>query len=46
MVLMNIFAGQEWKCKCREQTFKHSGGRRGWDKLGSSIDIHTSSLVK
>ena len=46
MVLMSIFAGQEGKRKCREQTYRHSGGRRGWDKLRSSTDIYTSSLVK
>ena len=33
MVLMNLFAGQQWKCKQREQTCGHSGGRRGWDEL-------------
>ena len=31
MVLMNLFAGQEWRCRCREWTCRHSGGKRvGW----------------
>ena len=29
--LMNLFTGQQWRHK--EQTCRHSGGRRGWDKL-------------
>ena len=31
MVLMNLFAGQEYRH--RKQTCGHSGGRRGWDEL-------------
>ena len=30
---MNLFAGQEQRCKYREPTCGHSGGRRGWDEL-------------
>ena len=33
MVLMNLFAGQQWRCKHREQTCGHNGRRREWDKL-------------
>ena len=33
MVLMNLFAEQQWRCRHREQTGEHSGGRRGWDEL-------------
>ena len=33
MVLMNLFAGQRWRCRHGEQTCEHSGGRRGWDEL-------------
>ena len=29
MVLMNLFAGQQWKRRLKEQTCGHSGGRRG-----------------
>ena len=31
MVLINLSAGQEYRY--REQTCRHSGGKRGWDKL-------------
>ena len=34
MVQMNLFAGQELRCRRREGTCGHSGGRRGWDELG------------
>ena len=33
MVLMNLFAGQQWTCRQTEQTYGHSRGRRGWDEL-------------
>ena len=33
MVLMNLFAEQQWRCRHREQTGEHRGGRRGWDDL-------------
>ena len=35
LVLMNLFAGQQWKCRCREPTDGGGwgrGGRRGWDE--------------
>ena len=33
MVLINLYAEQQWKCRQREQTCEHSGGRRRCDKL-------------
>ena len=33
MVLMNLFAGQQWRRRHREQICGHSVGRRGWDEL-------------
>ena len=33
MVLMNLFAGQQWKHRYREQASGYRGGRRGWDEL-------------
>ena len=33
MVLMNLFAGQQWRRRCREQICGHSLGGRGWDEL-------------
>ena len=33
MVLMNLFAQQQWRCRHREQTYGHRVvGRRGWDE--------------
>ena len=32
-VLMNLFAGKEWRHRHREWTCEHSGGRRGYDEL-------------
>ena len=33
MVLINLFAGQQWRRIHRKQTCGHSGVRTGWDKL-------------
>ena len=33
MILMNVFAGQQWRRRQTEQTHGHSRGRRGWDEL-------------
>ena len=33
MVPMDLFAGQELRCRCREQTCGHNGGRRELDGL-------------
>ena len=33
MVLMNLSAGQQWRCRHRKQTAEHMRGRRGWDEL-------------
>ena len=30
MVLINLFAGKEQRCRHREQACGHSRGRRGW----------------
>ena len=37
MVLKNLFAGQQWRNRHREQTYGLSagvGGRKGWDGWG------------
>ena len=39
MVVVNLFAGQEWRHKQRELTCGHSEGRRGWDDSEGSIEI-------
>ena len=31
--MMNLFAGKQWRCRYRYQTYGHSGGRRGWNEL-------------
>ena len=33
MDLMDLFAGQEQRHRCREWTCGHSGGKKGWDEL-------------
>ena len=33
MVLMNIFAGWQWRHRWREQSCEYSEGRRGWGEL-------------
>ena len=33
MILMDLSAGQQWRCRPGEQTCGHSWGRKGWDKL-------------
>ena len=43
MVLMYLFAGKEWRLRCREWTCGPSGGRRGWDEWKSNIDTYTLS---
>ena len=33
IILMNLFAGQQWRYRHKEQTCGHRGERREWDKL-------------
>ena len=37
MVLMNLLAGQEKRCRHREWTCGHSGGWRGWSGLKDTL---------
>ena len=46
MVLMNLFAGREWRPRSREWTCGHPGGGREWTNGESSIGIYTLSRVK
>ena len=32
MVLMNLLAGQQWRCRCKQKTCGHNGERRGWEE--------------
>ena len=42
MVVMNLFAGQEQRCRCRERT----GKAKGEKNLDSSIDTYALPCVK
>ena len=44
MVLMNSFAGQEQRCRHREQTSGQSRGKGGWEE--SSIETYMLTYVK
>ena len=46
MVLRNLCAGKEWRCRCGEWTCGHSEGRRGGMNGENSTDIYTLSCVK
>lgn len=46
MIPINLFAGQQWRCRHREQICEHGRGRRGWDERrartneDSSMETH------
>ena len=40
MVLMNLFPGQEWKCRHEEQTCGHSGEGEGGTNWESSLETY------
>ena len=42
MVLMNLFAGQHQRCRCREQTLDTVGEGEGGMNWDSSIETYTS----
>lgn len=43
MVLVNLFAGQQRRCRHREKTCGHGGARRGWTELREELgSIHTT----
>ena len=41
MAPVNLFSGQEQKCRCKEQTYGHSGGR---SKVSESLSVLSDSL--
>ena len=48
-VLMNLFAGQQWRCRYRKQTYgQGQGRRRGEVKMNgeSSMEAYTLTYVK
>ena len=46
MVLMNLFAGQQWRHRHTEQTCGHSGGREGGRNGECSMETYTQTYVK
>ena len=41
MVLMCLLAGQQWRCRCREQPHGHSGGGEKAKNGESSMETYT-----
>ena len=49
MVLMNLFVGQQWRCRYREQTYGHGaalGGEEGGTNGESNMEIYTLPYVR
>ena len=46
MVLMNLFAEKEWRCRYREQSCRHSGRRKEWDKWRKQHQHMYTSMCK
>ena len=47
MVLMNLFAGQQWQHRHREQTYGHSVGERvGHTTNGAGSNLHIAVDLK
>ena len=46
MVLMNLFAGQQWRHRHREQTCGNSRGRRGGTNGKSGMETYALPYVK
>ena len=46
MVLMNLFAEQQWRCRHKQQGYGHRvRRRRGWDKWREEHgNIHTTNV--
>ena len=48
-VLMNLFVGQQWRCRYREQTYGHGaavGGEEGGTNGESNMEIYTLPYVR
>ena len=46
MVLMNLFAGKEWRLRCRERTVDTVGEGEGEANGESSINLYTVPCVE
>ena len=45
MVLVNLTAGKQWRHRHREQTDRHTGGWRRWEKMNSVVLKHIYTTV-
>ena len=45
MVLMNLFSGQQWRRRYREQTYGHGGGEEGRGELYGESNTETYSTI-
>ena len=46
MVTMTLYARQQKRHRCKEQTFGLCGRRQGWDDLRDSIETYILTYVK
>ena len=48
MVLMNLFVGQQWRCRCREQPYGQGGREEGDSEMNGegSMKAYTLPCVK
>ena len=48
MALMNLFTGQQWRCRHREETHGHGlgGGGEGETNGENNVETHTVPRVK
>ena len=48
MVLMNLFVAQQWRCRCREQTYGQGWGEGGECEMNEegSMKAYTPPYVK
>ena len=46
MVQINLIAGQEERCRCREERYRHGGGRRSGVSWEIGTDIYALPCVK
>ena len=44
--VINLLAGQKWRLRYREKTYRHSGAKEGGSNCESSIEIYTLPYVK
>ena len=45
MVLINLFTGQQWRNRHREQTYGHGGGVRGEGKMYGESSMETYNII-